>query len=201
MYGARPRRFIDYAIRIHGSPLLLCAPRMLPAARIVPKYRFIISRVSTREKELRQNQQMTSNDCPSSVCFADTFPQGGRQGTTMPQRVSLPLTTFSYHSTRKKDFTERFFAKRSGERFKRGVRRSRTARKVCSAATTSVQKEIREPAIKPVAKGVTALCLLRLNLPLARLLRKSETVRAKMLPLARCREKPNAEPKANVGFL
>ena len=52
--------------------------------------------------------------------------------------VSLPLTTFSYHSTRKKDFTERFFAKRSGERFKRGVRRSRTARKVRSAATTSV---------------------------------------------------------------
>ena len=114
--------------------------------------------------------------------------------------VFLPLTTLSYRSTRKKDFAERFFAKRSGERFKRGVRRSRTARKVRSAATMSVQKEIREPAIKPVAKGVTALCLLRLNLPLARLLRKSETVRAKMLPLARCREKPNAEPKANVGF-
>ena len=57
---------------------------------------------------------------------------------------SLPLTTLSYHSTRKKDFTERFFAKRSGERFKRGVRRSRTARKMCSAATTSVRKEFRE---------------------------------------------------------
>ena len=115
--------------------------------------------------------------------------------------LSLKITTLSYRSTRKKDFTERFFAKRSGERFKRGVRRSQTARKVRSAATMSVQKEIREPAIKSVAKGVTALCLLRLNLPLARLLRKSETVRAKMLPLARCREKPNAEPKANVGFL
>ena len=58
--------------------------------------------------------------------------------------VFLNLTTFSYRSTRKKDFTERFFAKRSGERFKRGVRRSRTARRVRSAATTSVQKEIRE---------------------------------------------------------
>ena len=57
----------------------------------------------------------------------------------------FPLTTLSYHSTRKKDFTERFFAKRSGERFKRGVRRSRTARKVCSAATTSV----REKSVNP----------------------------------------------------
>ena len=55
--------------------------------------------------------------------------------------VFLNLTTFSYRSTRKKDFTERFFAKRSGERFKRGVRRSRTARRVRSAATTSVRKK------------------------------------------------------------
>ena len=40
-----------------------------------------------------------------------------------------------------------------------------------------------------------------LNLRIPALLRKSETARAKMLPLARCREKPNAEPMANVGFL
>ena len=52
--------------------------------------------------------------------------------------LSLKITTLSYRSPRKKDFTERFFAKRSGERFKRGVRRSRPARKVRSAATTSV---------------------------------------------------------------
>ena len=68
----------------------------------------------------------------------------------------FPLTTLSYHSTRKKDFTERFFAKRSGERFKRGVRRSRTARKVCSAATTSV----REKSVNPFTAifSETALC-------------------------------------------
>ena len=53
--------------------------------------------------------------------------------------VFLKITALSYRSPRKKDFTERFFAKRSGERFKRGVRRSRTARKVRSAATTSVR--------------------------------------------------------------
>ena len=58
--------------------------------------------------------------------------------------VFLNLTTFSYRSTRKKDFAERFFAKRSGERFKRGVRLRRTTRRVRSAATTSVRKEFRE---------------------------------------------------------
>ena len=35
--------------------------------------------------------------------------------------LSLNLTTLSYRSARKKDFAERFFAKRSGERFKRTV--------------------------------------------------------------------------------
>ena len=63
------------------------------------------------------------------------------------------------------------------------------------------QNHILRPRYKIVAKGVTALCLLRLNLLLTQLTRKSETARAKMLPFARCREKPNAEPKANVGFL
>ena len=58
--------------------------------------------------------------------------------------VFLNLTEFSYRSTRKKDFIERFFAKRSGERFKRGVRLRRTTRRLRSAATMSVQKEIRE---------------------------------------------------------
>ena len=36
--------------------------------------------------------------------------------------VFLKLTALSYRSTRKKDFAERFFAKRSGERFRRTVR-------------------------------------------------------------------------------
>ena len=39
-----------------------------------------------------------------------------------------------------------------------------------------------------VAKGVTALCLLRLNLPLTRLMRKGEPPRAKLLPKQRRRE-------------
>ena len=55
--------------------------------------------------------------------------------------VSLPLTRLSYRSPRKKDFKERFFAKRSGERFKRGVRLRRTTRRVRSAVTTSVRKK------------------------------------------------------------
>ena len=58
--------------------------------------------------------------------------------------VFLKLTALSYRSTRKKDFAERFFAKRSGERFKRGVRLRRTTRRVRSAATTTVRKEFRE---------------------------------------------------------
>ena len=58
--------------------------------------------------------------------------------------VFLNLTELSYRSTRKKDFAERFFAKRSGKRCKRGVRLRRTTRRVRFAATMSVQKEIRE---------------------------------------------------------
>ena len=58
--------------------------------------------------------------------------------------VFLNLTELSYRSTRKKDFAERFFAKRSGKRCKRGVRLRRTTRRVRFAAAMSVQKEIRE---------------------------------------------------------
>ena len=52
---------------------------------------------------------------------------GRRRGktTVSAQRVSEGFSSnheFSYRGTRKKDFTERFFAKRSGERFRRTVR-------------------------------------------------------------------------------
>ncbi len=64
--------------------------------------------------------------------------------------VFLKLTTLSCRSTRKKDFAERFFAKRSGERFKRGVRLCRITRRVRSAVTTSVRGKKCEPAINYV---------------------------------------------------
>jgi len=49
-----------------------------------------------------------------------------RSGDSRIRGFSLKLTTLSYRSTRKKDFAERFFAKRSGERFRRTVRVIRT---------------------------------------------------------------------------
>ena len=55
--------------------------------------------------------------------------------------IFLKITIFLFHSSRKKDFAERFFAKRSGEHFKRGVRLCRTTRRMRSAATTSVREK------------------------------------------------------------
>ena len=52
-----------------------------------------------------------------------------------------------------------------------------------------------------VAKGVTALCLLRLNLPLTRLMRKGEPPRAKLLPKQRRREKTNCQPLCGVQWV
>ena len=49
-----------------------------------------------------------------------------------------------------KRFCRRFFAKRSGERFKRGVRLCRITRRVRSAVTTSVRGKKCEPAINHV---------------------------------------------------
>ena len=57
-----------------------------------------------------------------------------------------------------------------------------------------------KPAIKPVAKGVTALCLLRLNLPLARLLRKSETAAPKCCHLRAVERNRTQSQWRTLGF-
>ena len=97
-----------------------------------------------RMRELR-NCHIKGNFVTETALFIGAVETNTRLGDSRIRGLSLKLTTLSYRSTRKKDFAERFFAKRSGERFKRGVRLRRITRSVRSAVTTSVQKEIREP--------------------------------------------------------
>ena len=165
--GALVRHFVEILLQArlsprvgHKLPLIKAIPQFAMRAQRTALVRITHGSPSQREASCNHSRKGAAPSPAPCICAYLRFCrkvrsralyccypraiEGNRAQSVCGCGVFLNLTELSYRSTRKKDFAERFFAKRSGKRCKRGVRLRRTTRRVRFAATMSVQKEIRE---------------------------------------------------------